>query len=87
MLFECVFFFKPWFTLSLSLFLNSFSFYAECLKGNSCLTYCTFCHEIYGKNSMDCLDILLNLKCFKKFMNSMEQLNSTDHCEWRNVNG
>lgn len=36
---------------------------------------------------MGCLDLLLNLKCFNKFNNSMELLNSTDHCEWRNVNG
>ncbi|XP_075894909.1 receptor activity-modifying protein 2 isoform X2 [Nelusetta ayraudi] len=60
---------------------------SECRKGNNCLTYCTFCLEFGGKNPMGCLDFLLNFTCFNKFMNSMEQLNSTDHCEWRNVNG
>lgn len=77
---------KHWFTLSLFNSRYSFLCYTDCGVGH-CERYCFFCDQFYHGPSMDCLAMLLDIKCISEFNTSMALLNSSDHCEWRNVNG
>uniref|UniRef100_A0A3Q2P238 Receptor (G protein-coupled) activity modifying protein 2 n=1 Tax=Fundulus heteroclitus TaxID=8078 RepID=A0A3Q2P238_FUNHE len=52
---------------------------------HSCSGYCSFCEDIYGKPTMDCLSTLLEFICLPHFNDSMKSLSMTDWCVWDKV--
>ncbi|XP_044036096.1 receptor activity-modifying protein 2 isoform X2 [Siniperca chuatsi] len=56
-------------------------------NSHSCMDFCSFCYDIYGAPTMDCLSKLFDHLCLFNFEHAMASLNSSDLCIWGNVSG